>query len=597
MNSVKQLAAGIVLVLSGILLKPETAGAQVLAPIQVTLSDSSYAGSNYICAQPWNYWAFLSTTGNNGGTPVDSVGYFIDWGDGNQQTFFELAYNQSTTYSVWNTVTHTYSSGGIYSLFIIATSYSGGVAQHSDTLALPSYLLIDYCESVSGQVYVDVNNDCTFNSGDVPVPYAPILITNTATSQVSYIYTNNSGYYSTQLPAGGNYTIEVSSPFNASAYNCTSGPTHNFNLSGSYTHDFSLHYTASGFDLAIGYANTVISLNGGRYLSFNITELVNLSAQIANVTVTLPNGITPNYCSRPYSLSGNVMTFDPVSITPFMYYYNSNYFYMNFYINQSLVQIGDTVCFTIHTDPVSGDVNTSNNTQTLCAVVVNSYDPNNKLVSPQGTGSEGAITPGETLKYTVNFQNTGNATAYNIDVVDTLDADLDLASFHLDYTSHPCQVIQNGHTITFRFNNINLPDSNSNEPQSHGFIQYSINTPSNASAGTEFTNTAYIYFDYNPAVVTNTTLNSIQSLSVEDVNGDVFLLSVYPNPASNTLYIQSEKPVDGSLSITDMNGKTMVLQNMNTQNTMIDVSALSAGIYILKIQTGSYTEQHKIVIR
>ncbi|MBK7970889.1 MAG: hypothetical protein IPK08_19305 [Bacteroidetes bacterium] len=49
--------------------------------------------------------------------------------------------------------------------------------------------------------------------------------------------------------------------------------------------------------------------------------------------------------------------------------------------------------------------------------------------------------------------------------------------------------------ITFRIcSNINLPDSNANEPASHGFISYRIKPLSTLTAGTEFTNLAAIYF-------------------------------------------------------------------------------------------------------
>jgi hypothetical protein len=53
-----------------------------------------------------------------------------------------------------------------------------------------------------------------------------------------------------------------------------------------------------------------------------------------------------------------------------------------------------------------------------------------------------------------------------------------------------------------------LPDSHINEPASHGWLMYRIKLKDNLALGTQITNTASIYFDYNAPVVTNTTLNT-----------------------------------------------------------------------------------------
>ena len=69
--------------------------------------------------------------------------------------------------------------------------------------------------------------------------------------------------------------------------------------------------------------------------------------------------------------------------------------------------------------------------------------------------------------------------------------------------------IINGTSVKFNFDGINLPDSNSNEPASHGWITYTIDQVPGLLVGTQIRNTAAIYFDYNAPVITNTTLNTI----------------------------------------------------------------------------------------
>jgi len=68
--------------------------------------------------------------------------------------------------------------------------------------------------------------------------------------------------------------------------------------------------------------------------------------------------------------------------------------------------------------------------------------------------------------------------------------------------------------VEFSFKNILLPDSTTNEPLSHGFVSYKINQKEGLPENTTIENTAYIYFDFNPPIVTNTTNNLLVSESI-----------------------------------------------------------------------------------
>jgi len=135
-----------------------------------------------------------------------------------------------------------------------------------------------------------------------------------------------------------------------------------------------------------------------------------------------------------------------------------------------------------------------------------SYDPNDKQVSPNREDNLALIA--EPLFYKIRFQNTGNDYARNVLVVDTLDENLDLSTFKLISTSHPEElnvIFDDGQTVTFDFENIFLPDSTTNEVASNGFISYTIEVKENVTPESSIDNTAYIYFDFNPAIITNTT--------------------------------------------------------------------------------------------
>lgn len=153
------------------------------------------------------------------------------------------------------------------------------------------------------------------------------------------------------------------------------------------------------------------------------------------------------------------------------------------------------------------------------------FDPNDKLVTPAGYGVAGAVPIDlDRFTYTVRFQNTGTDTAFTVVIKDVLDPDLAWESMQVLAASHPLTVIsvdENGEA-TFRFDQIMLPDSNVNEPASHGFIRYSIAPIEGAPHGTVITNTADILFDLNAPVTTNTTLNTL-------VDCGLFSATIIPN--------------------------------------------------------------------
>ncbi len=148
----------------------------------------------------------------------------------------------------------------------------------------------------------------------------------------------------------------------------------------------------------------------------------------------------------------------------------------------------------------------SRNLELACA-----YDPNDKQVFPIGWRDEHFIQNDTILEYLIRFQNIGNAAALNITVKDTLDQNLDLDSFNLLTNSHEIMTSINEETreIEFFFENINLIDSMTNEPESHGFVSFEVRPLDELAALTQIQNKAYIYFDNNPPIITNTTLNTI----------------------------------------------------------------------------------------
>jgi hypothetical protein len=107
--------------------------------------------------------------------------------------------------------------------------------------------------------------------------------------------------------------------------------------------------------------------------------------------------------------------------------------------------------------------------------------------------------------------------------------------------------------------------------------------------GAEIKNKAEIYFDSNPAIVTNYALNTIETIStsIEDFTKEGLKVSVYPNPMKNfVVFDMSELTSKEQLeiSIYDISGKRVLVNSVNDQELVkITKADLSSGIYIYQV--------------
>jgi uncharacterized repeat protein (TIGR02543 family) len=60
-------------------------------------------------------------------------------------------------------------------------------------------------------------------------------------------------------------------------------------------------------------------------------------------------------------------------------------------------------------------------------------------------------------------------------------------------------------------------------------------------------------------------------------------LKVYPNPANTTLYVELENYVNGTLTLFNMSGQIVLSQAVNGNSAQINMSALAAGNYTLRL--------------
>lgn len=228
-----------------------------------------------------------------------------------------------------------------------------------------------------------------------------------------------------------------------------------------------------------------------------------------------------------------------------------------------------------------------------CQAIIGAYDPNDKSVHPVGATAQGFITASTDLSYKIRFQNTGNDTAFTVVVIDSIAPQLDLTTLRPGASSHPYELeVYGSGVLKFTFRNILLPDSATNEAGSQGFVQFDIAQKAGNAAGTVINNSAGIYFDFNPPIVTNTVFNTVgkiylsESVATGDMDGQKVELKAWPNPARDVMTLSLEAAVQGfDLMLYDVQGK-MVQQVSATGNSVqLYRQSLPTGIYFFDIRS------------
>lgn len=271
-------------------------------------------------------------------------------------------------------------------------------------------------------------------------------------------------------------------------------------------------------------------------------------------------------------------------------------------------QIGDSVSFQTEITPLQNDFDSSNNQASYLFPVVNGFDPNDKKVYPIGKCDEGYINVDQKLTYQIRFQNTGNSEAININVVDQLNPNLDIRSVKIIAKSHPCWTeVQANNTLKFHFDEIHLIDSNTNEPLSHGYLVFEValNQALALPNNTPISNHAEIYFDFNPAIVTNTVSNTIYRSSAtelenfvcdpETTGAQVSETTIYPNPTMGNLTVlfTTEQTTLKSAELVDNQGRRVgAYPSIDSDKLVIDMSHLTSGTYFLRI---SYPDRKEVI--
>ena len=250
---------------------------------------------------------------------------------------------------------------------------------------------------------------------------------------------------------------------------------------------------------------------------------------------------------------------------------------------------------TITINPVSGDETEEDNTFELEQTVIGSYDPNDIQILE---GDEVHIDDANKyLHFLIRFQNTGTASAINVRVEHILDNKLDWTTMQLQSLSHEGRVeITDGSEVKFIFDNINLPDENSNEEGSIGYIAFKIKPKEDVIVGDIISGVADIYFDFNPPIITNTATTEFVEILGNEVFNTKNTISLYPNPANNLLNLKSDFEIQ-HIEVYDIFGKLILEKDFKeiSAEVQINIENLSSGLYLLVVQSDSAKKVLKFI--
>jgi uncharacterized repeat protein (TIGR01451 family) len=239
---------------------------------------------------------------------------------------------------------------------------------------------------------------------------------------------------------------------------------------------------------------------------------------------------------------------------------------------------------------------------TACTPNTGSFDPNDKQGFPVGLGQEHYIAEGSNISYLIRFQNTGTDTAFTVVIRDTLSSLLNPYSIRPGAATHPYTwKIDTGNVLVFRFNQIMLPDSNTNERLSHGAVEFTIDQAPGNALFAEIYNSAAIYFDFNDPIITNTTKHTngipLPTVRVKEPEATQ-LLDISPNPATHAIQVRGDVFAEGELvnwQIMNELGQ-VVKSGKNAQYPLnLNTVGLPSGMYRIYVQDEKVTAYGKFI--
>lgn len=437
---------------------------------------------------------------------------------------------------------------------------------------------------ITGSTYWDANANGVKDSLESGLTGLQVT---TSTDNVAFSVTD--GYYSLNLQTGGMVEVMAAAPqyflpvLPQNGDTTVSIPAATGVLDSL---DFGFFPDTTATDLRV-VLNTINNANPGDTVGYYL-NLTNLAprATAGQVNFTFDSRLEFVSANHPsLAVDGNLLTFAAT-----LAYRETERILIRFRVPQEVFVIGDTIFLSGNILISNGqtDLDESNNTFAVEQVTTGPFDPNYITVSPKGEGSGGNVpTSTSSLLYTIYFQNIGNDTARNVYITNVVDRDLNLATLEVESSSHDHRLepLNSGRGIRWIFPDIDLVDSLTNEIGSIGFISYRI-APTTQAEGTEITNQADIFFDFNEPIRTNTTLTTLTDPIIDSVTPE----AEGKENCINSLYVSDQKLVvefpelfTGRLEVFTISGRQVLSRSVRESVELTVPLRLPAGIYVARL--------------
>jgi len=446
--------------------------------------------------------------------------------------------------------------------------------------------LTDKFNLINGKLFVDANSNTVQDAGEIS--FSNRIVTEQNTGR--FTFSQQDGKYTIAVFDTGNFTVSGaplnyynSVPIVHTAYFNSIQQIDSLN-------DFAFQPNGVLNDVCINLTplgNFRSGLFANYYISYINNGTTTLSPTViffpdANVSFTSAN-VTPT------SVTTDSVVWNIGALAPFQ----SGSIVVTVNVHTGL-PIGSLINSSVRIEPVAGDANPGCNYSSWEVFTTGSFDPNDILVSRDTLFTTEIPNP-PYLDYIIRFQNTGNDTAFNVKVLNPLDTNkLQLNTLEYVASSHPVNMnfIYHERNMEFKFDNILLPDSNVNEPLSHGFIHYRIKPKTSLILTDTIKNTAAIYFDFNDPVITNTATTHVVLPTGIASYQSAENIQLFPNPAQSELNIQQIAAVE-KIQVIDVLGKIVFEKKIKSQqNLKINISQFQNGVYFVKAYSA-----HDVVVK
>lgn len=448
-----------------------------------------------------------------------------------------------------------------------------------DQILDPLNNLPDNAGVVSGRLFVDPNNNCALNANEKTLSAQVVSI-----EPGGYATTTNpDGSFSIAMPPG-NYTVSTDTPL----YHLPAcfGPNFNVAVNTAQNVAKNIAFSPNGTvqDLAVTVVSTRVRPGRNAYFTIEVTNHGTVASP-AGVTMRFNFPENPMFYVSSFPAGASVSQGAVQFLLPSIPAYSAVKLKVTLEAVADAALTGQTLSFTAEVVDNFGDAFPADNLYVLPVLVTNSYDPNDKTAftnAPKGD----KITPADpSMKFLIRFQNTGTDTAFQVIIRDTLSSLLDAKTIKTLSASHDYRfVLRENNIAEWHFNPIELPDSTTNEQASHGFVLFSIDGKGRLPVGKSIDNRAGIFFDFNPAVMTNTTHTKVVRRIIfreDSAVAEEVAIRVLPNPATSYFNIEIDGAKDAThiFELFDATGKRMTVQSFSGARLQVQRNDLPAGIY------------------